>query len=374
MSDNNEDNRQQETAEEQPVVQETAEEQPVTVEAVEEKPAEQETAEEQPAEQGSEETVTSPDGNELTVVESQEVVVAGEPEHKPKELHMGNMIDAIKAMISFFTIIPLSVGEKECNAMERNFWLAPALGAINGFVVFLVVLVLGLCLDTNTALLALIAMATVFIFSKFLHFDGLVDFGDGMIVSSDKQEDHVRALKDSLIGAGGYGVSLIVILLSLYCMSSLSWDVMAQVDNTWTKFITVAFIVWPLEILIKNAQVAAAAFGKPGNGMAANQVGNTELNDVLLSTVLTTVLVIITSLISWGIGSLCPFNTELPLAVVILLMLVAILMSVGVGYLMAYVSNKTFGFVNGDVLGATNEISRAAILLITLILLTVSLW
>ena len=258
--------------------------------------------------------------------------------------------------------------------MERNFWLAPVLGAINGFVVFLVVLVLGLCLDTNTALLALIAMATVFIFSKFLHFDGLVDFGDGMIVSSDKQEDHVRALKDSLIGAGGYGVSLIVILLSLYCMSSLSWDVMAQVDNTWTKFITVAFIVWPLEILIKNAQVAAAAFGKPGNGMAANQVGNTELNDVLLSTALTTVLVIITSLISWGIGSLCPFNTELPLAVVILLMLVAILMSVGVGYLMAYVSNKTFGFVNGDVLGATNEISRAAILLITLILLTVSLW
>jgi adenosylcobinamide-GDP ribazoletransferase len=184
----------------------------------------------------------------------------------------------------------------------------------------------------------------------------------------------VRALKDSLIGAGGYGVSLIVILMSLYCMSSLSWDIMAQVDNTWTKFITVAFIVWPLEILIKNAQVAAAAFGKPGNGMAANQVGNTELNDVLLTTALTTVLVIITSLISWGIGSLCTINTELPLATVILLMLVAILMSVGVGYLMAYVSNKTFGFVNGDVLGATNEISRAAILLITLILLTVSLW
>ena len=56
MSDNNEDNRQQETAEEQPVIQETAEEQPVTAEAVEEKPAEQETAKEQPAELGSEES------------------------------------------------------------------------------------------------------------------------------------------------------------------------------------------------------------------------------------------------------------------------------------------------------------------------------
>ncbi len=328
-----------------------------------------ETAEDVPAdESGSEEPVTD------IVVSGTDLVPVEEEAHKSREIHIGTLMDALKCMISFFTIIRLDVGEKECNAMERNFWLAPALGAINGFVVFLVVLVLGLFLETNTGLLALIALATAFIFSKFLHFDGLVDFGDGMIVSSGKQEDHVRALKDSLIGAGGYGVSLIVVLMSIYCLSSLSWDVGAQVDNTWTKFITVAFIVWPLEILIKNAQVAAAAFGKPGNGMAANQVGNTEVNDVLLSTALTAVLVVITSLISWGIGSLCPVHTNLPLAIVILLMLVAILMSVGVGMLMAHVSNKTFGFVNGDVLGATNEISRALILFVTVILLTISLW
>lgn len=374
MSDNNEDNRQQETAEEQPVVQETAEEQPVTAEAVDEKPTEQETAEEQPAEQGSEETVTSPDGNELTVVESQEVVVAGEPEHKSKELHIGNMVDAIKAMISFFTIIPLSVGEKECNAMERNFWLAPVLGAINGFVVFLVVLVLGLFLGGNIGVLALIALATSFIFSKFLHFDGLVDFGDGMIVSSDRQEDHVRALKDSLIGAGGYGVSLIVVLISLYCLTSLSNDVVAMVDDRGNFFFTIIFIVWPLEILIKNSQVVAAAFGKPGNGMAAKQVGNTELNDIVLSTALTVGLVIIVSLILWGIASLCAFHTEIQMAVIILLMLMSILVSVGVGYLMAYVSNKTFGFVNGDVLGATNEISRALILLVSVMIFVMAAW
>jgi adenosylcobinamide-GDP ribazoletransferase len=42
-------------------------------------------------------------------------------------------------------------------------------------------------------------------------------------------------------------------------------------------------------------------------------------------------------------------------------------MAAVVGVLMAHISNKNFGFVNGDVLGATNEISRCAILLVTLL-------
>lgn len=370
----------------EPVNEETQQRQPLSAETDYGEPAAAESTpadktEEEPKQAGTEETaeMTTAAGTEEEpvtdiVVSETDIVPVEEEAPKNRVIHIGTLMDALKCMISFFTIIRLDVGEKECNAMERNFWLAPVLGAINGFVVFIVVLILGLLLETNTGLLALIALATAFIFSKFLHFDGLVDFGDGIIVSSGKQEDHVHALKDSLIGAGGYGVSLIVVLMSIYCLSSLSWDVVAQVDNTWTKFISVAFIVWPLEILVKNAQVAAAAFGKPGSGMAAKQVGNTEINDVLLSTGVTAVLVIITSLISWGIGSLCFISTTLPLATVILLMLVAILMSVGVGILMASVSNKTFGFVNGDVLGATNEISRALILFVTLILLTISLW
>ena len=369
MSENNEENRQQEAVEEQPAVQETAEEQPAVQETVEEQPAaETGAAEEQPAE---EETVTGPDGNtELTVVESQEVVVN---EHKSKEIEIGNIMDAIKAMISFFTIIPLSVGERECNAMERNFWLAPALGAVTGFVAFLVVLIFGIFCN-NTLIQAIVAIAAVYIFSKFLHFDGLVDFGDGIVVSSDKQEDHVRALKDSLIGAGGFGVALIVVLLSITCLASLAGDVPAVADNNGNIWIFVAFLVWPLEILIKNAQVAAAAFGNPGNGMAANQVGNTEVNDVILSTVLSTVLVIIVSLILWGIASLCTFHTDVPMVTIVLLLLVAVLASLGVGMLMAKISNSTFGFVNGDILGATNEIARATILLIAIMIFTISAW
>ena len=377
MSENNEEQKQQETAEEQPAVQETAEEQPAVEETVEEQSA----AEEQP----EQETATGPDGStELTVMDSQEVTVVESEEQsgagtkvstiEMKKIDSGSIMDAIKCMISFFTIFRLDVGEKECNAMERNFWLVPVVGAINGFVVFIVCLILGL-LGQDVIIQSICAVATIFIISKFLHFDGLVDFGDGIVVSSGNQGDHVRALKDSLIGAGGFGVALIVVLLTLFSLVEVSQFVPAWPnDNNMAMTITVAFIVFPLEILVKNAQVVAAAFGQPGNGMAARQVENTGVSDVIYSTVLTTILVIIASLICLGVASVCPWHTDLTAGTVILVGLMAGLMTIVVGFAMAFISNKTFGFVNGDVLGATNEIARAAILFVSLILLTVAMW
>ena len=375
MSDNNEDNRQQETAEEQPAVQETAEEQPVAAETVEEQPTEQVAAEEQPSEEPVNSDLTVIECKDVTVVENEEQPEpAKKAEIQLKEINTGSIMDALKCMVSFFTIIRLDVGEKECDAMERNFWLVPVIGAINGFVAFIVCLILGL-LGMDWIIQSICALATVFIFSKFLHFDGLVDFGDGIVVSSGNQEDHVRALKDSLIGAGGFGVALIVTLISFFSLGEVSGFVQAWAnENNIDMTITVAFIVFPLEILIKNAQVVAAAFGQPGNGMASKQVSNTGISDVIYSTILTTVLVIIACLICWGIASACPGHLELPMASVLLVGLVAGLLTLVVGFGMAYISNKTFGFVNGDILGATNDITRAVVLLVSLILLTISLW
>lgn len=61
---------------------------------------------------------------------------------------------------------------------------------------------------------ALFALATAFLFSKFIHLDGLIDFGDGMICSSADREKHIRALKDTLVGAGGVGTGIIVVMIA----------------------------------------------------------------------------------------------------------------------------------------------------------------
>lgn len=271
--------------------------------------------------------------------------------------------DAIKCMISFFTIIRIDVGEKEYNAMEKNFWLAPALGFLNGLVAFIAVAIVTLC-GLGTLAQATVAVVSMFVFSKFLHFDGLTDFGDGIIVSSGNREDHVRALKDSVIGAGGFGVALCVVLLSVVLYNQMGG--ISTYIKVGSMFVPmgIAMVAFSVEILVKNAQVAAAAFGEPGTGMASRQVSNTDQQSLIRSTVLTVILLAITTAIGIGVAKLGKIP-NIDWASVALLFIVAVMASIGIGYLMAKKANKTFGFVNGDILGATNEIARAGILLIS---------
>ena len=271
------------------------------------------------------------------------------------ETPKGGFVSAIKCMISFFTIIRLDVGQKEFDAMERNFWAAPVIGFLNGLVAAAVCLLL-VEVDASPFLQGVAALVTVFVFSKFLHFDGLTDFGDGMIVSSGRREDHVRALKDSLIGAGGFGVALTVVLISVACYTNIA--------TYWGSVMAAVFAV---EVLVKNAQVAAAAFGEPGSGMASRQVGMTGKGSLAKSSVVSVILLAVICLIHHGICGLMGYAPKDD--VMILCMVLGLLMSVAVGWYMARTANRVFGFVNGDILGAANEISRAVMLIMAVIVL-----
>ncbi len=277
----------------------------------------------------------------------------------------GDIVGALKCMMSFFTIIRLDVGEKEMNAMERNFWLVPALGALNGLLVFLVCFILSLC-NMSVLVISAAALFTAYIFSKFLHFDGLTDFGDGIIVSSGKREDHIRALKDSLIGAGGFGVALCFVIMTICLYSYVGSETCSGFDS---KIIILATFAFMAEILVKNAQVAAAAFGNPGTGMASRQVSLTTNSSLIRSTVLTAILLLIPFIIELIFTSKADYTWSTDVSKLLLIYVFGIIMSVVVGYAMARKANNTFGFVNGDILGATNEISRCAVLFVTALIL-----
>ena len=297
---------------------------------------------------------------------------AEKPKREPSQF-VGGFVPAIKGLISFFTIFRLNVGEKEQSDMESNFWLVPIVGLLLGLIVFTECFILGL-LQFDTMAQAAIALGTVYVLSKFLHFDGLVDFGDGMVCSSADREKHVHALKDTNIGAGGLGVALITIILAILLLSDVAWSAefgfwLTLGDNPNGWFVSVAFVALGLEILVKNAMVAAAAFGNPGTGMAAHQVECTGKDALIKSTVLTSVLIAIIGglyyVFAKGSATGVPFIS----AVVVILIVLGIAMSVFSGWLMARMANRTFGFVNGDVLGATNEIARVIILFVSCIVI-----
>ena len=269
-----------------------------------------------------------------------------------------NAVSALRGMVSFFTLWHLDITQKDMDSMEQRFHMVPVVGILFG-----VILVIELTLLSELAqhlgigsglLNAAAVLLTVYAGSKFIHFDGLTDFGDGMIVSGQR-EDHVRALKDTLVGAGGIGVALAVTITTVAVYSLGGY--------------TALLIAAPLtEVLVKNAMVVAAAFGKPGNGMAGRQVAMTTMGSavkaIVVSIVCGAVMIILASFasdLSWNVDL-----TE-QICSGVFMLIVGLIVSWIVGYAMASVANRNFGMVNGDILGATNEICRPAVMFVMLI-------
>ena len=260
---------------------------------------------------------------------------------------------ALKALVSFFTLWHMDIDQDDMDDMERKFHLVPFVALF--FSVFIIIEMLIMqWLSKNYGFgsdlfAAVVVLATVFIGSKFIHFDGLTDFGDGMIVSG-AQEDHVRALKDTLVGAGGIGVALIVILFSVstYSMAGIAF----------------LLVFAPIcEVMVKNAMVFAAAFGTPGHGMAGRQVSMTTTNSAIYSAVISIILGAVLAVITCAIfDQMFPTRSGIDVVAVLFGVVIATAVSAVVGYLMARNANKVFGMVNGDILGATNEVSRPVVM------------
>ena len=273
-------------------------------------------------------------------------------------------MSALKGMISFFTIWHMDITQREMDSMETRFHLVPVVGLLLGAAVLVVLAIFGyIGLETgfgSSFFYAVLALATVYIGSKFLHFDGLTDFGDGMIVSGQR-EDHVRALKDTLVGAGGIGVALIVVLLSVSAYSTVGL----------ASLIVLAPVA---EIMVKNAQVVGAAFGEPGNGMAGRQVAMTTRDSIVKGVIVSAVAGFVMYFISMWVLDLV-FGIRIVgftdfIVTVFAVLLSGIVGSMLVGYAMARTANKNFGMVNGDILGATNEIARPVVMFLMFIAMT----
>ena len=257
---------------------------------------------------------------------------------------------ALKSLVSFYTIFHMNITQEDMDAMETRFYLTPLVGLIFGALLLIEATALvwmfreygfGSAMAT-----AVIMLLTVYAGSKFLHFDGLTDFGDGMIVSG-QQSDHIRALKDTLVGAGGIGVALITVLCSVAFYS--------MYGNVAIILLAFPFI----EVFVKHAMVVAASLGKPGNGMAARQVERTTGRSAVISFCVSFIaLAVLAAAAIFLTDCLFGIEMEFALKAAIVFIIAGFIVSTIVGVVMARTANRVFGMVNGDILGATNEVTR----------------
>lgn len=268
-----------------------------------------------------------------------------------------SVLAALKGMFSFFTILPINIGMREVHAMNRKFWLIPFVGIFYGALAALEFRILHEYMS-STLLTAAIVLFTLQAFNRFLHLDGLLDVGDGLTVAGS-QEDHNRALKDSTIGSGAFATGLFVYLITLISMS--------QIYTGTSMAIGFASIMVMTEVLSRNAQVFAAASGIAGNGMAGESVRSTGIRSALLSTSISVALILVSEHVIMSFVPTGPYDPAyMPICLV-----AGIIASSLWATLFAKKANRTFGIVNGDILGAVNETTRLVLLLVFTVILAV---
>jgi adenosylcobinamide-GDP ribazoletransferase len=230
------------------------------------------------------------------------------------------------ALLQFATILPLG-RMQDISYFARRLYIYPVAGYVIGGIAALVVWRMG-----HSALAAAIALVLALVLSGFHHFDGLLDLGDALMVSGDR-EKRIKALTDRQVGTGGIGCG--------FATSILAFGALLVVPSA-------ALAILASEVCAKVAMAVLTIFGTPfKEGMQSH------LHHLARP---------------WQFWPTLLFFLPLVLIVPPCRLLILVMVTLVIAATMNATSFRLFGGVNGDVVGATNEITRA-LTLVTLALI-----
>ncbi len=244
------------------------------------------------------------------------------------------VVKQLKNLLSFLTIFPVSV-DKDFFADSANYMFAfPLVGAIIGLLAgvfgwassfFLPSIVVGV-----------LVLALILLITGVHHTDGLLDFGDG-VMAHGSSEHKVEVMHDRFTGAGGLTLGIMTILITAISIGQLNSNIIIQ-----------SIIV--IEVSAKLSMVVATWAGKP-----VHQGMNSPFMQAMHG-----------GKGNWRliVALIISFAFALPL--LRFAGLFTILAAVITSLVIVAIAHKNFNGVTGDVLGATNEISRMVSIVVLL--------
>lgn len=249
------------------------------------------------------------------------------------------VVREFKNLLSFLTVLPVKMDNNLLSDCARYMFAFPLIGAFIGLLAgvfgwvayqFLPGIVVG----------GLVTAALLWL-TGLHHTDGLLDFGDGVMVHGTP-ERKVEVMHDQLTGAGGLSLGILTMLITALSLGQINAGIIIP-----------AVVV--VEVSAKLSMVVMAWAGK-----AVHQGMNTSFLQFMHGPQGTFRLLV---------GLLISFAIALPLLrwAGALVILAGILTSL----VMVAIAHRNFNGVTGDVFGATNELAR----LVSLIaLLGVASW
>lgn len=226
------------------------------------------------------------------------------------------------ALLQFTTILPLGKPQN-MELFARHSYLYPVAGYIIGALIAIPVFFI-----TDPVIAASVAVALLLLITGAHHFDGLLDLGDGLMAHRDR-EKRIRALTDRNVGAGGIAAGLAVTLLLFAGLQSAP---------------SIAFALIIGEVCAKFSMAFLTTYGKPfREGLHSFLHQYSRSYFPAISFILCIPLVLI---------------PVAPIKIVgaFLMMLICPVILLGI-------SERLFGGMNGDVAGASNEITRACVII-----------
>jgi adenosylcobinamide-GDP ribazoletransferase len=244
------------------------------------------------------------------------------------------MFKEVKSLFSFLTILTPTM-DKDCfTDAAKAMFLFPLVGAFIGLLAGLFGWVTSQFLPS--LVVGALVLGLLLLITGVHHTDGLLDFGDG-VMAHGSAERKIEVMHDQLTGAGGLSLGIMTFLITALSIAELNTGIIIQ-------GVVVAEVSAKLSMVIGAwaGQAAHQGMASPFLEAMHGKKGTARLIAALV--------------ISFGI--------TLPL--LWLVGAVALLVAILTSLIMVGISHKHFKGVTGDVLGATNELTRM-VSLITLL-------
>jgi adenosylcobinamide-GDP ribazoletransferase len=210
----------------------------------------------------------------------------------------------------------------------------PLIGGIIGLICGVFVWILEALLPSM--IVGFLGLGFILLLTGLHHTDGLLDFGDGAMSHGTKKAK-LRIMRDPTTGAGGFGLGLIVLSTTALGIAAIDRGLVIQ-----------SLIV--TEAAAKLAMVVQAAIGQSAHkGMSTPFIETMhKLRGLRLGVALALQLVISIILLQF-----------LGLALTAAALIVALMMLI--------ISLRVLGGITGDVMGATNDLTRMICLLLVVV-------
>ena len=241
------------------------------------------------------------------------------------------MLRELKNLFAFLTILPIRMDDKCLVDSAKFMFLFPLVGALIGFLAGFFGWVISYTLPSLLA--GVLVFGVLLLLTGLHHTDGLLDFGDG-VMAQGAAERKIEIMHDQLTGAGGLSLGIMTFLITAIAMSELS-------TGNFVQSIVVA------ELSAKLSMVVGSCAGKSVHtGMSSSflEAMHGRKGTVRLVAALAIASGIAVPLL-WIAGA------------------VAVLVAVVTSIVMVAISHRHFKGVTGDVLGATNELTRMVVVI-----------